>query len=364
MSASPPLLLTVLKDPVRATALSPAQWDLLIRQSRRALLLARLALTLEPWLDRVPAGPRHHLEAAILTVKRQAKLMRWEAEQIRQALEPLELPVILLKGAAYLMADLPASRGRVFGDVDILVPKDRIKEIEAAFLERGWSFEEELDAYDERYYREWMHEIPPMTHEQRGSSLDVHHTILPPTARLQVNTAALFDDVQALPGIPGICVLGPVTMLLHSATHLFHEGELDKGLRDLLDLDALMRDFGRESAFWPALAARARELGLQQPLTLALRYTHRLLGTPIPEEVLRESDALKPRPVLDFCYDRALMPMHDSCSQWLTPLAREAVYLRSHWLKMPTGLLVKHLARKTWKRWTEKPQAEDSSETQ
>ncbi|PZP30175.1 MAG: hypothetical protein DI603_15565 [Roseateles depolymerans] len=356
MSPPVPLLLTVLLAPERATTLTPAQWDLLIRQARRALLLARLAVVLQPVMHQLPSGPRHHLEAAILTVKRQAKLMRWEVEQIRQVLEPLGVPVILLKGAAYLLADLPASHGRVFGDVDILVPKVRMDVIEAALLAHGWSFEEQLDAYDERYYRDWMHEIPPLTHEQRGSSLDVHHTILPPTARLQVNTAALFDDLRPVRDVAAVQVLGSTTMVLHSATHLFHEGELDKGLRDLLDLDSLLRGFGQDPAFWPSLTQRAAELGLQQPLMMALRYTSRLLGTPVPQDVLRAHDAIRPRPLLDFSYDRALMPLHASCARPLTPLARQAVYLRSHWLKMPTGLLVRHLVRKTWKRWTESAQ--------
>jgi len=40
-------------------------------------------------------------------------------------------------------------------------------------------------AYDQRYYRKWMHEIPPMTHIRRQTVLDLHHNILPETARLR-----------------------------------------------------------------------------------------------------------------------------------------------------------------------------------
>lgn len=352
MSAGAPLLLRVLLAPASALTLRPIEWDLLLRQARRGVLLAKLATLLQPWLDQVPAGPRHHLQAALLTAARQAKLMHWEVDRIQAALRPLGVEPILLKGAAYLMAGLPASRGRVFGDVDILVPKARIGDIEAALMAQGWAFEEELDAYDERYYRDWMHEIPPLTHEHRGSSLDVHHTILPPTARSPVNTAALFEDTRELPGVPGVHVLGPVTMLLHSAAHLFHEGELEKGLRDLFDLDALLRDFGRDAAFWTALVPRARELGLGRPLHHALRYTSRLLGTPIPQDVLRQASADAPalQWLMDACYARALMPDHPSCDGAFTSTARLALYVRAHWLRMPSGLLALHLARKSWER--------------
>ncbi|MDT1852626.1 nucleotidyltransferase family protein, partial [Acinetobacter baumannii] len=90
-------------------------------------------------------------------------------------------PLILLKGSAYAMAGLDAGRGRLFSDVDILVPKPRLDEVEAALMLHGWA-STHLDPYDQRYYREWMHEIPPKVHVRRGISIDVHHAIMPETA--------------------------------------------------------------------------------------------------------------------------------------------------------------------------------------
>lgn len=347
-----PLLVEVLLAPDVALRLSPADWDLLIRQARRANLIARLATALEPQLDALPAAPVRHLRAALLIARRQRIATRWEAECIRRALAPLGIQPILLKGAAYLLADLPAARGRLFGDVDLLVPKARIEAAEAGLIAAGWGFDAELSDYDRRYYREWMHEIPPLYHRQRDTALDLHHTILPPTARVQVNTAALFEDARELPQLPGLRVLAPVTMFLHSAAHLFHEGELDNGLRDLFDLDALLRDFGSDAAFWEALVPRARVLGLDRPLFHALRYATRLLGTPVPDHVMRDAAADPPgrQSLLDACYERALMPVHTSCDTPLTAPARLALYVRSHWLRMPAGLLARHLARKAWLR--------------
>lgn len=354
----PPLLLSCLLSPRAALALSSVQWDLLIRQGRRANLLSKLAFALEDQLASIPPAPRRHLQAALQVARRQAQMARWEVRCIRDALAPLNIEPVLLKGAAYLLTDLPVSRGRLFGDVDILVPKSRIAEVEQALLAQGWSFSSELTEYDQRYYRDWMHEIPPLGHDQRGTSLDVHHTILPPTARVQVNTQALFEDTVALPGLPGLRVLAPATMFLHSAAHLFHEGELDKGLRDLFDLDGLMRHFGRDPAFWAALVPRARVLGLTGPLFHALRYTTRLLGTPVPPDVMQAAAAHAPgaQALLDACYDRALMPVHASCDDAFTGPARLALYVRSHWLRMPLGLLARHLARKAWLRLVPPPE--------
>jgi hypothetical protein len=358
---TPPLLLRTLLEPSLASGLSMADWDLLLRQARRANLSARLATALHPQLATIPEAPRLHLESALLLAGRQRQTTAWEVECIRGALMAIGVEPILLKGAAYLMSDMPASHGRLFGDVDILVPKAKIEAVESALQAAGWTFSSELSAYDQRYYRQWMHELPPMGHEHRGTSLDVHHTILPPTARIQVNVKALFEDALELPDRPGVKVLAPLTMFLHSAAHLFHEGELDNGLRDLFDLDALLRDLGRRDGFWTGLVPRAQTLGLARPLYYALRYTQRWLGTPIPASVQRELDAVcapgvLTRALMDACYARALMPRHASCDEAWTFASRTALYIRSHWLRMPLTLLARHLVHKTWARRKHTPE--------
>ncbi|WP_164045505.1 nucleotidyltransferase family protein, partial [Serratia marcescens] len=66
------------------------------------------------------------------------------------------------------------------GDLDILVPRDRLDEVEAALLAAGWEWVKP-DPYDDAYYRRWMHELPPLIHRERDRMIDVHHTILPLT---------------------------------------------------------------------------------------------------------------------------------------------------------------------------------------
>ena len=101
----------------------------------------------------------------------------------RRALAPLGCPVILLKGTAFVAAGLEAGQGRAIGDLDILVPRDRLDDVEAALLAAGWEWVKP-DPYDDAYYRRWMHELPPLIHRERDRMIDVHHTILPLTARI------------------------------------------------------------------------------------------------------------------------------------------------------------------------------------
>jgi hypothetical protein len=345
-----PVIVRVLRDPRSACDLALPEWDLLLRQARAANLLARLDYLFQKHdVTGVPAQVANHIEGAAVTAAQHRLAVEWEIDHVGKALDSSGLPLLLLKGAAYTAADLPASRGRTFSDIDILVPKARINEAEAAMMMHGWASTHH-DEYDQRYYREWMHELPPMQHDRRMTVVDVHHAILPETAASKPDSAKLIAAAVAVPGRPGVHVLQPVDMVIHSACHLFHEEELDKGLRDLTDLDALLRHFAEQPGFWPELAERARELDLARPVFYAMRYTNRMLETPVPQAATRlmaSSGPVSPLlGVMDKLYGRALLPIHASCRDGLSGAARRALFLRAHWLRMPPGLLVRHLAHK------------------
>jgi hypothetical protein len=262
----------------------------------------------------------------------------------------LKIPVVLLKGAAYAVADLAAAQGRLFGDVDLLVPVDHLNQVEAALMLHGWSAGH-VDSYDDRYYRKWMHEIPPMVHIKRGTVVDVHHNILPRTSSDQPRIDLLLAAAQRLPGT-SFYVLAPCDMVIHSAVHLFHEGELNNGLRDLFDLQALLHEFSSsDPRFWSQLPQRAHELGLEWPLRLAFRYLRHFLGTEVPESVVTQmgSPTIHDR-LLDLIYVHSFPPDHPLSNSRGSALARWALYLRGHILRMPPRLLLPHLARKAFMR--------------
>jgi hypothetical protein len=257
------------------------------------------------------------------------------------------VPLVLLKGAAYLLADLPAARGRHFSDVDLLVPRDRLRAVEEALLQQGWQFSK-LSTYDQRFYRDWSHELPPMAHKNRHIILDVHHNILPPTGRLRPDPQLLLEAALPLPGL-SLSVLSPADMVLHSACHLLQSGELDKSLRDLTDLDILVRHFGTEEGFWGMLVARAAALGVERPLYYGLRFADRLLGTPVPAAASRAlKRAAPPRAVrvaMDILVTETIVPS-PAKRPGRTRLARGLLALRYHWLRMPPLLLIRHVLHK------------------
>jgi Uncharacterised nucleotidyltransferase len=347
-------LLDALTDPEQLRELSLAEWNELIPQARHALLLGRLhALILQyDLLEILPEQPLNHTLSAYLASEKQRSTTLWEVIKLGRALNSLDVPVVLLKGGAYIQAELSMSNGRLLSDIDILVPREELEDIEKNLHSRGWRSSKK-DDYDDRYYREWMHEIPPLKHITRGSFLDVHHTILPPTAKYKPAPEKLLEAAREIS--PGIYTLGPVDMVIHSATHLFHEGDFDHGLRDILDLHGLLNHFGEsETGFWDELVPRALELDLINPLYYALHYCSLILETNIPEVVLQQAEKGKPNPlmswVMDWLFMRALRPDHPSCDLPFTGLARWLLYIRSHYLRMPLRLLIPHLIRKAWKR--------------
>ena len=347
------LLIAVLRDPGAMARLGLPEWNVLLRQAQAAKLAGTLNwLAVEHGLlDTLPAQPRRHLVWAGALLRRHSDGVHFEVERISAALARTQVPLLLLKGAAYALAGLPAARGRLFSDVDILVPRAQIGDVEAALMLAGW-VSQHHDAYDQRYYRQWMHEIPPMQHMQRGSVIDVHHAILPLTARARPDPDSLRASAIAVPGAGGLRILAPVDMVIHSAAHLFYDGEFGKGLRDLNDLHLLLLHFGPIPGFWQRLPTRSFELELARPLFYALRYCAHVLQTPVPPAVTAALAPAAPsralQALMDALFSRALMPAHATCDRPFSASARWLLYVRGNWLRMPPLLLARHLFHKAF----------------
>ncbi|MBN2972422.1 nucleotidyltransferase family protein [Roseomonas aeriglobus] len=343
-------LVHALRDPASSATLDGAGWTQLIASARAEQLAGTLA-------DRVrgvvkPRHADHLLDAAYASAEQGRVQALWEAEMARRALAPLGLPVVLLKGTAYVAAGLAAGRGRSIGDLDILVPRDRIDEVERALLAAGWEWVKP-DPYDDAYYRQWMHELPPLIHRERDRMIDVHHTVLPLTARITPDAGAMLSDAVGLRD--GLAVLSGDDMICHSAAHLFADGDLAGGLRNLWDLHCLFAEVAT-----PALWERARMHGLEVAVARAWRLAGALYApTRAPAQAGAQSRRRTARnPGLpparehghmpDRLYRRRLLA-RDGWGRATRPVTRFAFFVRSHWLRMPPAMLARHLFTK-WRK--------------
>jgi len=322
------LLARMLRTPGNALALDAAGWTALLAMARAEQMIGTLALRLDGLA--LPDDVARILADARASAAQGQVAALWEVEMARRALAPLGEPVVLLKGSAFAAAGLRAGEGRSIGDLDILVPWARIDAVEAALLAAGWEWVKP-NAYDDAYYRQWMHELPPLIHRDRDRMIDVHHTILPLTARITPDAASLLVNSVAIG--PGVRMLAPSDMLVHAAAHLFADGDLAGGMRNLWDVHCLVEQFGTAG-----LAERAAHHGLGAAVARAVRLSAALYG---------DGAALTPGD--HACLRR--VTARDGWGRATRPVTRLAFYVRSHWLRMPPLMLARHL----WTKWRTKP---------
>ncbi|MEM1131483.1 MAG: nucleotidyltransferase family protein [Pseudomonadota bacterium] len=333
-------LVALLRDPAKATEISDTQWTDILCVARAELLLATLAERLEG--EKVPEAVAQIFADAQTECAAIQQKARWEAKCAVTALAPLGIAPILLKGAAYLVGGLKAAQGRHIGDLDILVRRDRLDEVEAALLDNGWEWVKE-DPYDQAYYRQWMHELPPLIHKDRDGMIDVHHTILPLTAKPTPDAEAMIACTLDIGD--GLKVLDPHDMLCHCAAHFLADGDMAGGLRNLWDFHLLISEFCISEQQWQALEGRARSHDLWPAVRGTLQLSHNLYGTVWPQSwgaKWGRREALFRRRLL----------ARNGWGQETHHLLRFIIYIRSHWLRMPPLMLARHLWIK-WRKGTE-----------
>ncbi len=317
-------LVQALRDPAAVRGLDAKGWNALIAAARAERLIGTLAFRLEGIA--VPDAVRAILADARLDAAREARQALWEADRAVVALDGLGVHVLLLKGTAYAAAGLKAGEGRFIGDLDILVPRDMIDAVEDRLIAAGWEWAKP-DPYDDAYYRQWMHELPPLIHRTRDRMIDVHHTILPLTARPKPDAAALIAG--AVPIADGLYILSAEDRVCHAAAHMLADGDVQGGLRNLWDIYCLLEDTDPI-----ALEARAARHGLIPHVRQAQRLAAALYGT---SAGLTTWDRLV----------RARLLARDGWGRETRKLLVFGFFVRSHWLRMPPLMLARHL----WTKW-------------
>lgn len=327
------ILTGALQCPEATATYDADAWNALVSIARAEQLLGTVARRLSGIA--VPPEIAGILDEARINAEYQRRAALWEARCARRALADIEGKVVLMKGAAYAAAGLKASEGRHIGDLDIMVARDALPATEKALLAEGWEWVKP-DPYDDAYYRDHMHELPPLIHKDRDRMIDVHHNILPLTAKPKPD--AVFMMMDAVPLANGLSIFARVDMVIHSAAHLFADGELDGGLRNLWDIHCLLDEFADDD-FWSELHSRASHHGLWVAVHRAARLAYRVYGTEIPS-------GWRTQHWQDGYYIKRFTA-RDAWGRGTRPFLRLLFYVRSHWLRMPPLMLARHL----WTKW-------------
>jgi len=275
------------------------------------------------------------LENARLRSSYDRRMLTFETNRIKRALMGTAIQPILLKGSAYVAEHLLAGVGRRVSDIDILVPEDQLAETEKMLRQAGWHSEESTSgAYDQQYYRRWMHELPPLRHVTRRTLIDVHHRLLPRTSRIRPDHLKMMAGARQIVG-SDLMAFSPTDRFIHSAIHIFGDGAFETPARSFIELYYLFMDLS--DAEQGGLIARARDVGTLKPVAEALW----MLG----EYFDVDADGAAAPWALKVCV-RVVTTGQGA----LLYLANAALYVRSHYMRMPLPLLVGHLWKKLLRR--------------
>jgi hypothetical protein len=331
-------LIDLLRNPEHAGQYVPEQWAAVLEQGQRQLMLGQVASVLQNQqnVGLFPAAVKRHFDLALLTAQRRVEVALWEVTLIRSIISE-EIPVILLKGVAYAAAKDFHSVGRLFTDIDLLVPRVYLDEVESCLFSHGW-LSGQVDEYDQKYYREWMHELPPMKHVRRQSVVDLHHAIVPVISRFSFHVDLLFQNAAEL--APNLFVLSPVDRIIHCAIHALIEGESSKIFRELYDLFLLLEQHASSPDQLSHVFERAEQLGIEQ-----------LVGPPIQaaRKVFGPGTACANGIIEKWLIDVAIGAGNNKSLR--TRLARAGLLSYSHWIKMPIHRLIPHLLKKSIKEY-------------
>ncbi|QDS88327.1 hypothetical protein EC9_25170 [Rosistilla ulvae] len=286
------LLVEALHTPDLLAELTLKQWNHLILIANHTELLPRIARRLsDPELFSLPEVVQH----VLLRVNQREELIRktveFELLHLRQFLLAVCDRVVLLKGAAYIAADLPWARGRNTNDLDLLVPEESVACVERALVDAGYQSDEKISDADARYYRRWLHETPPLHHPYRRLELDVHFRLLP---RADPNSFCADEFIERSVPIAGspFRMLDPIDRTLHAIINIAHIGDYRRAYRDLWDIYCLIEGgpgnpHGNSATpfDWDIFAKRTTQLGIGRAVATILLLVADLVGRGRPQHV-------------------------------------------------------------------------------
>lgn len=279
------------------------------------LALAHRHLVAAPWyaalrrrglLKRAPVEMVEHLVVLHELSIQRNRLLRRELIRAAHAFNALGVEPLLLKGAlALLPGQSPEIAARLLGDLDLLIPADRLADCRNALQAFGYSATHKEDHYTSH------HHAPPLFHPDHGAKFELHRAVLGGPLAAALPAEEVWRDSQPV-SIKRAFVRTPslTHRVLHNLLHTLiqdHRAELGTvELRQVLDL-VQFRAHEDAGIDWPLIRTRFAMLGQDAVLGAYLRVIHNLFDQ-TPPDGMRFSKAtawLEWKFELCRCYPRA-----------------------------------------------------------
>ncbi len=292
-------LLRLLTRPVDAAGLdvtphrlTEVEWDVVLEQAAHhgveLVLYDRLRVADKS--EMVPELVLAQLRGAYLGAAARNTVMLHHAAVILNALKAAGIEVIVLKGL-YLVEHIYASIGlRTFGDLDLLVRKERLADALAAMQGLGYKLS---TWYDPTVENTDIKHLPPLE-KVDSPTVEVHWTILEEDEPFSIDTDGLWQ--RAIPAKAAgveMLALGLEDLILHLSMHFTYQHRLRAGLRNLYDIAEVIRQ-NDSKIDWQQLVLTSREWGAERVTWLTFRLLERVTGLSVPEDVMRSLQSTPP----------------------------------------------------------------------
>jgi hypothetical protein len=241
---------------------------------------------------RAPADVSSALEDAYVTNGTRNLFVGAALERILKALAAADVPAMLLKGVALIETVYPDPALREMSDMDILVPKTKLDDANAAVAEIGYGRKRAITRAQDT--QEWMRahhrHDPPLVDEHQYVALELHHHIVKGEPSTHFDVDGLWQRARTGTSGPPHLLPASEDLLLHACIHFSYHRKTSSvaALAQLGDIAWIMN---REQIDWRALADNAQGYRLEDAVFLALFAARELELAVPPRHVL---EALRP----------------------------------------------------------------------
>jgi hypothetical protein len=240
-----------------------------------------------------------------------------QVERVFAALSRSGLPIVCLKGGA-LIGDLYHPGNRMLGDVDVMIPRDAVTDVDRRLGELGFrhgvvdhvtSTLRPMAPEKQRFWTFHNHLLPKFYLETGNPrtpffKFSVGFDFFDPGDRFSVPSEHVVARRVAKRGGGSVSVPDDADMVLSLCAHVYREAVSasfafvgdDWGLWKICDLRTFVLS-RRGTQLESAVAERVRALGVEQPHYFSFHYAHALYG----DEFLRQwRDLVDPGPDQSF----------------------------------------------------------------
>lgn len=192
---------------------------------------------------------------------------------------------VLLKGAALALSLYEQPALRPMQDLDILVAPGEVEATVAALGRAG--FRAVAASRTPAFYAAHHHTVPMIGRSGRVI-VEIHRGLVPPEDGLVIDPAPFVARSQRIEARGrSYRVLSREDQMVHACLHLSYCDRFVGRLRDLIDVHAIV-EIEAARLDWGIVVGATHQPEVHRSLLSSLDLARRLLGTPVPREVMHE----------------------------------------------------------------------------